>query len=402
MRASLAALRLTSPPGDNAVEQFNEVLRLDPGNAAAKSGLHQVVEKYVDLTNAAINNRQFDRARRHLERAEAIEPASQELMILGEQIASSELAARRQQEDQERLARAQAQVAPEPAKPTAPSVQVADYPEMVKVKGGCFQMGSPATEASRQADEHQHKVCVDDFQLGRYEVTVGQFRKFVDATHYRTDAEKDKGCRVWKGSWIYEAGLTWQSRKITKDDTHPVICVSWRDATAYTDWLSRTQGGKYRLPTEAEWEYAARAGTTGARFWGDDDRIACAYANVGDAGHFKGNMFNCDDGYRYTAPIGSYAPNKFGVNDLLGNVWEWTCSAHDSGYGGGERRCLEEPGVMETQILGTQRSLNYRDAARVARGGSWTSEPRFVRAANRNPYAPSDRYIHLGFRVARD
>ncbi|MCP4695693.1 MAG: formylglycine-generating enzyme family protein, partial [Gammaproteobacteria bacterium] len=165
---------------------------------------------------------------------------------------------------------------------------------------------------------------------------------------------------------------------------------SWQDAMEFMDWLNRQGNGNCRLPTEAEWEYAARAGTKTARYWGDKPDDTCRYANVNDQTAkreigFSG-LFNCDDGNAVTAPVGSFSPNKFGLHDMLGNVWEWTCSEWDSNYGGEEKRCS---------------SKNRANGLRVLRGGSWDDTPRLVRAAYRYRDTPGYRYGNLGFRLAR-
>jgi formylglycine-generating enzyme required for sulfatase activity len=267
-----------------------------------------------------------------------------------------------------------------------------DGPAMVVIPAGEFWMGSPENEAGRRVDERRHRVLIKKaFALGQYEVTVGEFRRFVEASGYRTEAEKGQGCGYWTGKeWKYETGKTWWQPGFTQADTHPVVCVSWNDAVAYTKWISKETGQDYRLPTEAEWEYAARAGTETARYWGEDADAGCRYANAADqALKEKLNwepVMNCQDGYVYTAPVGHYQGNGWKLYDLLGNVWEWTCSGYDEGYGGGEIVCSSKKGAS---------------ARRVDRGGSWGSDPRLVRAAYRLRYAPDFCGDLLGLRLAR-
>jgi formylglycine-generating enzyme required for sulfatase activity len=168
--------------------------------------------------------------------------------------------------------------------------------------------------------------------------------------------------------------------------------VSWNDAVAYVEWLSEQTGHKYRLPTEAEWEYAARAGTETARDWGNDPNKACSYANVHDNTSKAENGFSwkhheCTDGYAKTAPVGSFKPNTFELFDVLGNVWEWTCSEYESKYGGKELRC--------TKNINKNNRLSFR-------GGSWYyGVASWMRSANRFDGSASLRGIHVGFRVAR-
>ncbi len=270
-------------------------------------------------------------------------------------------------------------------------------PDMVSISGGCFQMGSPESETGRESDERQHRVCVEAFEIGQREVTVGEFKRFVAAMNYRTDAEKNaagkEGCWAWDATdnkWDWRAGLSWRKPGYEQKDNSPVVCVSWNDANRYVEWLSRETGQSYRLPSEAEWEYAARAGTTDARFWGEDPNQACRYANVADQTKGPENKVwtekhDCSDGYWYLAPVGSYQSNAWKLYDMLGNVWEWTCSAYDKEYSGPEAKCTEK---------GTTAPL-------AVRGGAWSSKPAWVRSATRFRNAPTGRNYLQGFRLAR-
>jgi formylglycine-generating enzyme required for sulfatase activity len=170
-----------------------------------------------------------------------------------------------------------------------------------------------------------------------------------------------------------------------------VLCVSWNDARAYAQWLSQKTGERYRLPTEAEWEYAARAGTSAARAWGDDPREACRFANVADQSRFQiwgfGQKHQCNDGHYFTAPAGSYAQNAFGLHDMLGNVWEWTQDCWNASYAG-----APSDGAA---------SLTGDCAQRVSRGGSWSTVPRYARSASRNKHAADHRDNLTGFRLLR-
>ena len=239
---------------------------------------------------------------------------------------------------------------------------------MVDIEAGCFLMGSPKSEAGRYGDERWHRVCVEAFSMGKYEVTFAEYDRFAEATGRARPDDEGWG----------------RGRR-------PVINVSWHDATAYARWLSEETGRAYRLPTEAEWEYAARAGTETSWHWGDDESDACEYANVADRtlkGKYSDSqvtIHECRDEYAHTAPVGEYWANGYGLHDMLGNVWEWTCSEYDEGYGGAEKRCA-------TGSAGR----------RVLRGGSWGSEPWRVRSAFRDGPGTDARWTTLGFRLVQD
>ncbi|MEW8438671.1 MAG: SUMF1/EgtB/PvdO family nonheme iron enzyme, partial [Candidatus Thiodiazotropha taylori] len=217
-------------------------------------------------------------------------------------------------------------------------------PEMVALPGGSFEMGSPSSEEGRDDDEQQHRVSVSRFKLAKTEVTQAQWQAVMG-----NNPSSFKGCA-----------------------TCPVEQVSWQDVQSYISKLNQRTGKRYRLPTEAEWEYACRGGRAGERYCGGDnvDRLAWYGNNSGDKTH----------------PVGQKQPNGFGLYDMSGNVWEWTCSEYDQGYGGGEQRCVRQ----------------NSDAKRSIRGGSWFNKPRWVRSANRHGFRPSVRDFNLGFRLAQD
>ncbi|WP_170160936.1 formylglycine-generating enzyme family protein [Methylocaldum marinum] len=255
---------------------------------------------------------------------------------------------------------------------------------MVRIPGGSFMMGASSGEDGSQDDEGPlHMVRVDGFAIGKYEVTRAQFAAFVDDTGYESS-----GCYTWNGSkWEEDSSASWRRPGFSQGGDHPVVCVSFEDAEAYTRWLNRKTGKTFRLPTESEWEYAARAGTDAARYWGEDGDDACRYANVGDrtAKQTLQNrtVHDCSDGYVYTAPVGSFKPNRFGLYDVLGNVWEWTCSSYTERYDGSE----------------TEYGSSGR---RVVRDGSWFDAPEDVRSANRGWSGPTLLFNNLGFRLAHD
>jgi formylglycine-generating enzyme required for sulfatase activity len=273
-----------------------------------------------------------------------------------------------------------------------------DCPEMVAIPAGRFVMGAaPGEEESEKLPENfrnrsqpQHGVDVMSFSAGKFEVTRGQYRAFVEATG-RSSAG---GCWVWTGSkFEIDQAKDWRNPGYAQEDPHPVACVSWEDAKAYVVWLGQRTGKAYRLLTEAEWEYAARAGTTTRRFWGDDGDQSCAYANGADQttkAQVPGWNYltaNCNDRYAYTAPVGSYRANAFGLYDMLGNVGEWTEDCWNENYNGA-------PTDARAWTAGNC-------SQRVLRGGSWIVNPQVLRAANRGWNSTAFRYIISGFRVAR-
>jgi sulfatase modifying factor 1 len=273
-------------------------------------------------------------------------------------------------------------------------------PAMVAIPAGCFQMGSPTTEIGRSKDEKLHRVCVKSFKLGQNEVTVGEFNLFVEATGFKTDADHNT---VEYGCWSYEKKSdhpwdwrAWANWKQPIQGTYPlknypVTCVSYHDVMAYIDWLNEATGHLYRLPTEAEWEYAARAGTSTAYFWGNNPGHACSYANVADAstsGPFKWpEAYACEDGHFFTAAVKSFSANAFNLYDMLGNVWEWSCSHYEENYKGEEQKCLSENPAEDVLI--------------VSRGGGWNANAERVRSAHRNWGVAWSRQANLGFRLVR-
>jgi len=244
-------------------------------------------------------------------------------------------------------------------------------------------------------------VTLPRFALARTEVTLGQFLRFVKETGYKTDAEENRGgntgCYTLEdGKWDWRSGRSWRNTGFLQDNDHPAVCLSWNDAQAYVAWLSKKTGQKYRLPSEAEWEYAARAGSKTARPWGEDEDTACAHANVADQtakreipGASGWAIHNCSDGYAYTAPVGKFAPNRFGLVDMIGNAWEWTADRWHGSYKDSGRP--DDGRAWETGA----------DVGRVLRGGSWDLRPQNARSANRISFVPSFRSNDTGFRPAR-
>ena len=236
----------------------------------------------------------------------------------------------------------------------------------VWVPGGEFMMGSNDGASN---EKPVHNVRLDGFYMGKYEVSNGEYRQY-------------------KGN--HNSG-SYENVSLSGDNL-PAVSVSWEDTQGFIKWLNRKTGHTFALPTEAQWEYACRAGTTTERFWGDDPDQACKYANVHDVtskqvNKFDGQLHNCDDGFSATSPVGSFQPNAFGLYDILGNVWEWSQDIYASdAY---KKHNLNNP-IYEQNGSG-----------RVFRGGSWRNNPSYVRCACRYGNTPGDRNVYLGFRLLR-
>jgi formylglycine-generating enzyme required for sulfatase activity len=259
--------------------------------------------------------------------------------------------------------------------------------------------GENSLTAQDFENEHpQHRVRITKpFYLGTYHVTRGQFRLFVAATHYKTDAEKDDRPGAW--GWISlhkEIGLhakySWSNAGFEQADEHPVVCVSWNDAVAFCQWLGKKESKTYRLPTEAEWEYACRAGTPTRYSSGDDPETLAKVGNVADA-TFKAKFpsykygVKASDDFVFTAPVGKFKPNAFGLYDMHGNAWQWCADWYAEEY-------------YATSPADDPTGPNS-GADRVLRGGAWDIRPGVARSACRDGFDPVYRSFNLGFRVAR-
>jgi formylglycine-generating enzyme required for sulfatase activity len=277
---------------------------------------------------------------------------------------------------------------PDPAKPTGKVAMCKDCPEMVSIPAGSFMMGSPDSEDDRNEREGPRtKMNIRAFSMGKYPVTRGQFAEFIQATGYKP--AKRCWAEVSHGKWDVSSKANWNNPSFRQTDRDPVVCVNWNDAMAYVEWLSQATGKHYRLPSEAEWEYAARAGTTTSRIWGDDADDACAYANAADTQVKKEygwkDVVDCDDGYLYTSPVGKFKPNKFGLYDMMGNARQIVAG------------CLTDS-ISE---LPTDGSANEDCSDHPLRGSSWESLAGAVmRSATRESVKSEDAHLAYGFRVA--
>ena len=340
----IAQHRLTAGIGGNAVDCYREVLSKDRGNRKALAGLQKVFNIYAGWARDALNQSDLSTARSHLEKLEALNPESPAVAELRAAVGA---AAERQ-----RLERRF------PIGKTFREENCPECPEMVVVPTGSLTMGSPPGETGRYGDEGpQRQVRIRyRFAVAKYEVTFEEWAACVSAGHC-IFLPNDRG---------------WGRGR------RPVINVSWHDAKQYVRWLRLRTGMHYRLLSEAEWEYAARAGTQSRYHWGD---------SIGR------NQANCDGcGSRWdggkTAPVGSFRPNRFGLYDMHGNVWEWVEDCWQEDYHGA-------PGD------GQARTKNGDCSKRVLRGGSVLDTPGKIRAAVRGTLIIHTRTFGSGFRVAR-
>jgi formylglycine-generating enzyme required for sulfatase activity/tRNA A-37 threonylcarbamoyl transferase component Bud32 len=259
-----------------------------------------------------------------------------------------------------------------------------DCPEMVWLPAGRFMMGTEPAETTREgvpdeiakSERPRHPVSVRAaFAIGRYHVTRGEYGRFAAATGRNGEI----GCYISTDSNSeLDPAKSWRDPGFPQTDRDPVVCVSWEDAKAYAAWLSQVTGKAYRLPTETEWEYAARGGTTTARYWGD--AIGAGNANCDGCGSRWDN--------KSTSPVGSFRPNPFGLYDMLGDAWQWTADCWNKSY-------ANAPSDSSIALASGE------CGRRMGRGGSWFSGPRFVRAGNRYGRVIGDRIYYAGFRVAR-
>jgi formylglycine-generating enzyme required for sulfatase activity len=283
--------------------------------------------------------------------------------------------------------------------------------ELVLIPAGKFTMGSSKAEQQDftksaiaggikegtfdLADEGpQREVTISKgFYMGVYEVTKGQFAQFISDSGYKTDAEKDGKAWGWDGSKFAEmAGYSWRKTGFEQADDHPVVNVSWNDAVEFCKWLSKKTRQAGNLPTEAQWEYACRAGSKTACPWGDDPDDGKGWCNAADK-TAKDKIpfiytFTWSDGYVFTAPCGSFKPNKLGIYDMIGNAWEWCADWYDKDY---------YANAKNTDPQGPPSGSN-----RVLRGGCWISYPRNCRSATRHWDSTGYRDCAVGFRVSVD
>jgi len=434
---ALESGNLLDPEDGSARALYLRVLEIDPGNETAVTGQQQVLEGLLERLDGLVADSDFEVAEDLLDRMEELELGGEALEQWRGQIVEA-----RQDQQRQAIARVRAAIDEERFDAAeehlneaigmgVPAGQVARLraslddavrysgfepgqlfqdplreiggmgPVMIVVPAGSFQMGSPDGEDDRISNEGpRHRVVFQrGFALARHEVTVGQFRRFVDATGYETDAEREGASRIYmagSGQVRERRGVTWENDYLgeTAADELPVIHVSWNDATAYAAWLAEQTNRDYRLPSEAEFEYALRAGTQTPYWWGEGSPDRPVENVTGDGDRFTDQrrwnvaFRRYTDGFWGPAPVGSLEPNPFGLFDMGGNVMEWVEDCWHDSY-------ARAPGDGSAWV-------NPGCSRRVIRGASWSSTPAMSRSAFRLSSQPTAADARVGFRIARD
>jgi len=428
--------QLVEPAGNNAVEAYRAVLAKDAGNATALAGIGTVQSTLVAQAISAAQTNAFARADQLLGQADSVAPGNKAVQDAGvrvtelrgaraaaleqqisaaieggqfddadallAQLDAASLQPRQVEEWREQLYNARTYASLKPGQRlTDPFASGGNGPELVVIPLGSFTMGSPKREPNRSDNEGpQIEVKFKRaFAMAATEVTVAEFRRFVAASGYAPTSTQTRKSTVYDentGSLSDRNGITWEDDHAGNkaDDNLPVIHVSWLDAQAYAQWLSRETGKRYRLPSEAEFEYVLRAGSNTAYPWGDGDP-AKAVANVTgsrDRSASKRNWVNAfkgyDDGHWGPAPVRSFEPNRFGLYDTIGNVSEWVEDCWHDSY----QRAPTDGSAW----------VNAGCNTRMLRGASWASAPDQVRSAFRLGASPNTVDARLGFRVVRE
>ncbi|OOG49212.1 SUMF1/EgtB/PvdO family nonheme iron enzyme [Rhodanobacter sp. C01] len=441
MLAKAAALlkqgNADQPGGESALDLYHQVQQLDPQNAVAEQGIFDVQRAVLDRALAAVAQNDFTGADKQLAEADAIRSGSQQMQDVRKRVndmreqrangvlaqahsaldagnvaLAGKLAAQAQAIDpglaalaafEEQLTNARLYASYKPGQVfTDRYVDLpGKTPSMVVIPTGSFQMGASDSDEDRNdAQMPQHAVAIDKgFAMAQSAITVGQFREFVRASGYVPDSVKLGGASVYderSGAMRDDSSATWQDDYAghRADDNLPVVNISWNDAKTYADWLSQRTGKVYRLPSEAEFEYALRGGTT-TRYWWGDGVPTHTVENLTGSGDrsrsgrrwshaFRGYR----DGYWGPAPVMSFAPNPFGLYDINGNVSEWVGDCWHDNY-------MRAPGDGSAW-------LNPGCTAHVVRGGSWGSSPDQVVSAYRQGNNSDVRSGRVGFRVVRE
>ena len=429
--------RLVGEGDNNALAVYRKVLSIDPGNRIADEGLGRIERGYLDRALGSAAQDDFVDADKNLAAASSIHPGSQALLDTRSQVEglrrqrgetvlaqarsaldagnadlaeklgrdaqaiSTDLAGLNEFNERLRNARLYANFSPGQVFSDRFLDTSGSAPAVVVIPAGQFTMGSPTNEEGHRDDEDPQRTVIitNGFAMGQTEITVGQFREFVKAVGYRTDAERAGTGSVYDestGRMINRRGIDWQRdyKGDRASEKLPVLNVSWNDASEYSAWLSQRTGKRYRLPSEAEFEYALRANSTTRYWWGDGDppRVLANFTGDGDRSPSKrswGRSFaNYHDGFWGPAPVRSFPANPFGLFDIDGNLSEWVDDCWHDNY-------VRAPRDSSAWI-------NPGCALRVIRGGSWGSAPLQIRSAYRLGVAADTRSARVGFRIMRE
>ena len=400
-QAHVEAERLTSGASGNALECYQSVLERRPENVEAQKGLNQIEEIKASWAQEALHDGNLDAAVRYLEELRTLNPQHSFLRELEAEIAAEILAAERRRSQN----------------PLGRFTDCEGCPVMVVVPTGSNFIGTQRSEKqSSKNDWPRHQVDIEmPFAVSVYEVSRGEFARFISETGHSMGDSCMEGT---DNHWSERQGLGWRNPGYEQTDQHPVVCVSWKEAKAYAAWLSNATEMEYRLLSESEWEYIARAGSTARYYYGNDfgsvisskqvqqvqrrnedsqnKRIVssefmdlCLHSNgAASETTFKSRNKKCSDGYTYTAPVGSLLSNGFGLHDVLGNVWEVVDDCWTANY-------------INAPTDGSPR-LDGDCSKRVVRGGSWQNSPSWNSPALRHANNSAERYINAGFRIARN
>lgn len=404
----VAVTRLMTPPGNNAFERYMAVLELDPGNPAAETGLGKIVESYQRLAENAIRDNNYRLAATFLQRAEQVAvstpaTAGMKAEIEGRSevmVASMVATAEAYLANEDRLSAidlfervlavrpgdAAVREALEAARLRPDETIVQDLlsngdpgPEMKVIPGGIFTMGAGSDTA---------EVAISTaFAMGRHEVTLGEFRKFVQATSYYEDKPKRPNCKENETKWRGSRGRDWEAPGFAQGDGHPVVCITFEDAQAYAAWLSSETGQSYRLPSEAEWEYVARFNHS-ERYLPEEQ---CRKGNVSDI-WLKSQLpdaaiHDCEDGWLYTSPVGEFSVSAAGLVDIEGNVREWVLDCD-------HKRHRDRPDDSRARLDGNCRR-------RIVKGNAWLTPPDESPPWERLALRADNTFATVGFRILR-
>jgi formylglycine-generating enzyme required for sulfatase activity len=425
------------PSGDDALDLYRQVLKLDPANAVAAQGMLQVQRVVLDHALAAVAQNDFAGAETAIAEAQSIQPDSPQLqdvrnqvdnirqqraagvlaqarsaldagnIALAKQLAgqaqsiSPQLAGIDQFEEQLTNARLYANYKPGQVFTDRFVDMTGQSPTMLVVPTGSFMMGAPDGEQGRtDAQTPQHQVTLSKgFALAQTDITVGQFREFVRASGYKPESVTGGGASVYDertGVMRDDSSANWEDDYAGHPAASdlPVVNISWNDANAYVQWLSQRTGKKYRLPSEAEFEYALRAGSTTRYWWGSGtpktkvENLTGSLDRSPSGRRWSHSFQGYSDGYWGNAPVMSFAPNAFGLYDMDGNVSEWMIDCWHDNY-------------IRAPVDGSA-WVNPGCSIRVVRGGSWGSSPEQANSAYRQGADASVRSGRVGFRILRE